>query len=230
MNTIILRYFALTGTLLFGLFASGFSQGISDDLRIGINELISEAYQAAAVEFPCKVKTRGKAKMLRWEDVDKCLNNANDRVDWEELSEKLQALRQSNRFQTFDVNSAIESALSAKAIPYESVFRVKEIESLMPLSNSMLKYLPPDSLMDLPVYDKAGDRVGTFAGVYSYERSGGLAMANRFRMSLFQYTDPSGTIQTPTGKLLMDSYGVPWKGVLKQPGFRLPSDKLIPQR
>lgn len=226
----ILCYFVLTGTLLFGFYASGFSQSASDAMQTEIDELISEAYQTASIKFPCKLKTRGKAKMLRWEDADKCLNSANDRVDWEELSGKLRSMRQNNGFQTFDINSAIEAALSAHSIPYEKIFRVKEIEALLPLSNSVLKYLPPASLMDLPVYDKSGDRVGTFAGVYSYERSGGLAMANRFRMSLFQYTDPSGTIQTPTGKLLMDSYGVPWKGVLKQPGFRLPSDKLIPQR
>jgi hypothetical protein len=30
---------------------------------------------------PCKVKTRGKAKMLHWQQVDECLNGANDRID-----------------------------------------------------------------------------------------------------------------------------------------------------
>ena len=226
----ILGCFRLTILALFGFFASGYGQNPSDSLQAEIEELISEAYQTAAIKFPCKVKTRGKAKMLRWEDVDKCLNSANDRVDWEELSEKLQAMRKKNRFQTIDMISMIESSLSAQALPFEKVLRVKEIEALLPLSNSMLKYLPPDSLMDLPVYDTSGDRVGFFSGVYSYERSGGLAMANRFRISLFQYADTNGEMQTPTGKLLMDSYGIPWKGALKQPGFRLPSDKLILER
>jgi hypothetical protein len=226
----ILRYFALASMLLIVFSASSYSQSTSDDLRAEIDGLISDAYRSAAVKFPCKLKTRGKAKMLRWENVDKCLNNANDRIDWDKLSEKLQAIREKNRFPMINVNSAIEFSLSEHAIPFEKAFRVREIEALLPLTNSMLKYLPSDSLMNLPVYDKSGERVGYFSGVYSYERSGGLAMANSFRMSLFQYTDLSGEIQTPSDKLLMDSYGVPWKGALKQAGFRLPSDKLIPER
>lgn len=223
----ILGYFAFTCIILSGLFTSGYSQSSAADLQAEVDELISEAYQTAAAKFPCKLKTRGKAKMLHWEAVDKCLNNANDRVDWEMLSEKLQTMRKNKGFQTFEMNSAIESSLSTHAIPFEKVFRVKDMKALLPLSNSMLKFLPSDSLMDLPVYDNSGDRVGSFSGVYSYERSGGLMAANSFKISLFQYTDLKGKIQAPTGRLLMDSYGVPWKGALKQPGFRLPSDKLI---
>lgn len=225
-------YFALTGMLLFYFLAFGYGQSSTDAVRTQVDELISEAYQSATIKFPCKLKTRGKPKMLRWEDADKCLNHANDRVDWEELSAKLHAIRESYGLQAIDMISAIESSLTAQAIPFEKIFRVKEkdIEALLPLSNSLLKYLPSDSLMDFPIYSKEGDRVGSFSGVYSYERSGGLAMANSFRISLFQYTDQNGRIQAPTGRLLMDSYGVPWKGALKQPGFRLPSDKLVPER
>jgi len=226
----ILGCFRLTILALFGFFASGYGQNPSDSLQAEIEELISEAYQTAAIKFPCKVKTRGKAKMLRWEDVDKCLNNASNRVDWEELSEKLQAIRENSGAHTFDMISEIESSLSTHAIPFEKIFRVKEIEALLPLSNSMLKFLPSDSLMDLPVYDNSGERVGSFSGVYSYERSGGLMVANSFKISVFQYTDLNGRMQAPIGKLLMDSYGVPWKGALKQSGFRLPPDKLIPER
>ncbi len=227
----ILGYFALTGILLFCFSALGYSQISSVTVQAQIDKLISEAYQSATIKFPCKLKARGKPKMLRWEDADKCLNHANDRVDWEELSAKLHSIRESYGLQGVDMISAIESSLTAKAIPFEKIFSVKEkdIEALLPLSNSLLKYLPSDSLMDLPVYSREGDRVGSFSGVYSYERSGGLAIANSFKISLFQYTDQNGRVQAPTGRLLMDSYGIPWKGALKQPGFRLPSDKLIPK-
>jgi len=225
------RYFALTSTLLLYFSAFGYGQNLSVRAQVQIDELISAAYQSAAIKFPCNLKARGKPKMLRWEDADKCLNLANDRVDWEELSAKLQSIRESYELQAFDIISAIESSVTAKAIPFEKVFSVKEkdMEAFLPLSNSLLKYLPSGSLMDLPVYTKEGDRVGSFSGVYSYERSGGLAMANSFKISLFQYTDQNGRVQAPTGRLLMDSYGVPWKGALKQPGFRLPSDELIPK-
>jgi hypothetical protein len=225
------HYLALAGMLLLCLSAFGYGQNLSVGAQVQIDELISAAYQSAAIKFPCKLKARGKPKMLRWEDADKCLNLANDRIDWEELAAKLQSVRESYGLQAFDMISAIESSVAAKAIPFEKIFSVKEkdIEALLPLSNSLLKYLPSDSLMDLPVYTKDGDRVGSFSGVYSYERSGGLAMANSFNISLFQYTDQNGRVQAPTGRLLLDSYGVPWKGALKQPGFRLPSDKLIPK-
>ena len=180
----ILGYIALISLLLFGFFTSGYGQNSSDDLQAEIDALISEAYQSAVIKFPCKLKTRGKPKMLRWEDADRCLNEANNRVDWEGLSKRLQAIGKSNGYQTFDMISAIESSLSTHAIPFEKVFSVKEIEALLSLSNSLLKYLPSDSLMDLPVYNKSGDRVGSFSGVYSYERSGGLVIANSFKISL----------------------------------------------
>ena len=223
----IFRYLNLAGVLLSVFFASAYGQNPPDDLQSGIDALISEAYRSAATNFPCKLKTRGKAKMLRWENVDKCLNDARNRVDWAELSGKLQAIREGRKFQTFDINSAIESSLAAHAIPFEKIFRVKEMKALLPLSNSLLKFLPPDSLMDLPVYDKSGERVGSFSGLYKYDRSGGLSMANSFTMTLFQYTDLKGRIQTPAGRLLLDSYGVPWKEAMSQPGFRLPSEDLI---
>jgi hypothetical protein len=224
-------YFALTGMLLFCFSAFGYGQSPSVAVQVQIDELIAEAYQSATIKFPCKLKARGKPKMLRWEDADKCMNQASDRVDWEEISVRLQSIRESYGLQAVDLISAVESSLTEQEIPFEKVFQVKEkdIEALLPLSNSLLKYLPSESLMDLPVYSKEGDRVGSFSGVYSYERSGGLAMANSFKISLFQYTDQNGRVQAPTGRLLMDSYGVPWKGALKQPGFRLPSDKLIPK-
>ncbi len=224
-------YFALAGILLFCFCAFGYGQIPSVAVQVQIDEVIAEAYQSATIKFPCKLKARGKPKMLRWEDADKCMNQASDRVDWEEISARLQSIRESYGLQAVDLISAIESSLTGQEIPFEKIFQVqdKDIEALLPLSNSLLKYLPSDSLMDLPVYSKEGDRVGSFSGVYSYERSGGLAMANSFKISLFQYTDQNGRIQAPTGRLLMDSYGVPWKGALKQPGFRLPSDKLIPK-
>ena len=43
----------------------------------------------------------------------------------------------------------------------------------------------PSTITGLPVTDKVGHQVGSFTGVYSYERSGGLASANMFRYSLY---------------------------------------------
>ena len=62
-------YFALTSLLVFDFFASGNGQISSDDMQTEVYDLISEAYQSATIKFPCKLKTRNKPKMLRWEDV-----------------------------------------------------------------------------------------------------------------------------------------------------------------
>ena len=199
-------------------------------MQKGIDEVVSSAYQTASARFPCKLRAHGASKMLKWQTVDGCLNDAYNSVDWSELSERIVKLRQRAGSLAGEMPAMIESSLTAHALPYEKVFVVSNEEALLPLTNSILKFLPPDSLMDLPVFEKAaGKRIGTFAGVYAYDKGGGLAAANTYRMSVFQYTDLKGTIQTPTteNRLLLDSYGVPWKGAVSQPGFRLLSDKLI---
>jgi hypothetical protein len=220
---------AMACVFLAGCSAPLYGQGSLEDLRAGIDDLAAAAYRSALEAFPCKLKTRGKAKMLRWQDVDKCLNNAHNKVDWESLSRRLQDIRKKGRYEKFEIVDAVESAMADRAISYDKIFLVKEEKALLPLSNSVLKFLPVDSLLDLPVYDKSGEHVGTFSGVYQYERAGGLLAANEFQISVFQYMDFKGNMQVPTPKLLLDSYGVPWKKAASQPGFRLPVDDIIPK-
>ena len=68
-------------------------QTVPTAVRQRIGTLVAGAYQEAAEAFPCKVKTRGKPRMLRWQDVDKCVNNAATGVSWEKLSSDLQTVR-----------------------------------------------------------------------------------------------------------------------------------------
>ena len=133
---------------------------------------------------------------LRWQDVDGCLNEAYGRVDWDSLSRQLQELREKGGYSQDDLASAVESSLSAHAMTYGKVLKPKNIEALLPLSNSVLKYLPEDSLLDYPVFDKSGIKMGAFSGVYSFEKPGGLTGANTFRMTIFQYTDFGGEIRS----------------------------------
>jgi hypothetical protein len=205
------------------------AQSLSSELQKGVDDIVTGAYKTASAEFPCKVGSHGKYHMLKWQTIDGCLNDAYNRVDWTELSESVSKLRDRAGSLAGEIPAMIETSLTAHAIPYDKVFLVKDTEALLPLTNSVLKFLPPDSLMDLPVYENTGGRIGTFSGVYTYDKSGGLAAANSYRMAIFQYTDLKGEVQTPSGvnRLLLDSYGVPWKGALSQPGFRLYSDKLI---
>ncbi len=204
-----------------------FSQEVPKDVRDRIDELISAAYATAEEQFPCKVKPAGKAKIARWQDVDRCLNSAAGRVDWEDLTKKLESIRASSgRVSRAEFTDAVEASLSAHALLFEKVFLIKNEKALIPLTNSLLRFLPADSLRDLPVFDNTGARIGTFAGVYTFERAGALASANTYRLTLFQYADPNGNVHAASDRLLLDSYGVPWSAARQQRGFRLTSERL----
>jgi hypothetical protein len=220
-----LQLLALAGVLIAAL-ANGRTP--SSDLKAKIDTMVSAAYKAASVKFPCTLKTQGTAKILSWQTVSKCLNAANDRVQWEDLSLQIQEIRKERRYQDAEIYSALESSLSAHAIPYSEVFQVKDAEALLPLSSSLLKFLPADSLQDLPVYDGEGARIGTFAGIFVVEKVGDYS-GRTLKHARFQYTDPSGGMHTPSEQLLMDSYAIRWKEAKPQPGFRLPSDGFIPK-
>jgi hypothetical protein len=201
-----------------------FAQRPSAGLEVKVEAIVAKAYESALVGLPCKVKTRGKAKMLRWEDVDRCLNEAESRVDWESLRGEIERLGGSAN----EAASLADASMAARALAYDKLFVVRSEQAHLPLTNSVLKFLPADSLANLPVVDRDGKQVGTFLGTYSYERAGGLASANTYRLTLFQYSDLNGNLQSAPDKLLLDAYGVPWKEAAAQRGFRLRIERLFP--
>jgi hypothetical protein len=205
--------------------AAGFCQSLPGDLQKQVDAVVQEAYQSATAKFPCELKARGKPKMLRWQSTDKCLNLAYERVDWEYISRRLQEIQEKGRNEPADFLSAVEASLSAHAVIYDKVFKVKDDKALLPLSNSVLKFLPADSLMDLPVTDKTGKKIGTFSGMYTFEKMGEIS-GTKQRHSLFQYKDVNGDMQSSSDRLLLDSFGVSWKEAVQQRGFRLPADKI----
>lgn len=210
--------------------SAAYCSDLPKEASAAIDAAVLSAYRAAAAGFPCEIKGRGKPKMMRWEQVDECLNDAANKVDWPALSRQIESLRSNTEgVSTSDWDAAIDASLSEHALLYESVFVVKAAGILLPLTNSLLRFLPADSLTGLAVSDKVGNQVGTFTGVYSYERSGGLASANMFRLVLFQYTDRNGNVQSASDRLLLDSYGVPWSEARSRKGFRLTREKLTPQ-
>jgi hypothetical protein len=194
-------------------------------VRKKVDAVILEAFESASVKLPCKIKTTGKPKMLRWQSVDQCLSDAYEQVNWDSVSRRLREIRDGARIEKPDFLSVIEASLSAQALTYDRLFLVKEKDALLPLTNSILKYLPADSLMDVPVYAKSGTRMGNFAGVYAFEKMGEIS-GTRQRHSLFQYTDLKGKIQSSTERLLLDSFGVYWNEAKSQRGFRFPMDKI----
>ena len=222
---ILLRSIILSFIFCCSFTPSGFGQDAPSVLRTKVDAVVASAYKSASVKFPCKLKARGKAKILRWQDLGKCVNGAYDRVDWDALSVQLQKIQKNSRYDVDEMYAVIEESLTAHAVRFDEVFRVKDEKALLPLSNSLLKFLPPGSLLDLRVYDKSGTHIGAFAGVYTFEKYGQIS-GSKYTQSLFQYTNIDGNIRTPTDKLLLDNFGIPWKDAASQPGFRLPADKL----
>src|SRR5213593_4775563 len=95
-STVYLRssiFYPLSFILVISALAIASGQDPPAELKNKIDASIQTAYQTAVAHFPCKVGTRGKPKMLRWEQVDRCLNDAAGRVDWEGLRGQLAELR-----------------------------------------------------------------------------------------------------------------------------------------
>lgn len=233
MNMMTLRMWLgriLWTGIAIGFYAAGIpAQDLSSEFGAKVDSLIVNAYQTAAQEFPCKPDTGGNPRMIDWKDLEKCLNAADDRINWDSLAGQIETLRQEQGLQREDVTSIVESALSAHAIPYDRVLTVKKKDALLPLSNTVLKFLPEESLKGLPVYDRRlKKQIGTFFSSFTYEKSGGLSAANTYKLSLFQYTDLKGNLQAPmlNNRLLLDSFGVPWKDASSRLGFRLTSNRL----
>ena len=203
------------------------SQSPSAGAKSQVDAVILKAYQSASHSLPCKVKSGGKPKMMRWQDVGKCLSDAYEDVDWDDISRQIQSVRREFGLQAGEVLDLAEKSLGSHALPFDKVFVVKDTRALLPLSNSLLKFLPENSLQGLPVTDKALKKeVGTFSGLYLFEKAGEIS-GNPSRLVLFQYTDSKGNIHSASQRLLLDSFGVPWKDAMSQPGFRFPSEKIV---
>ncbi len=201
----------------------------SPEFEATIDSLVQAAYQTAAAGFPCKVNAGGSPRMIRWQDIETCLNDAEDRVDWERLAAEIESVRLREGALREEASAVVASALDAHVLPYSRVFTVGKKDALLPLSNTVLKFLPEASLKDLPVFDRRlKKQIGTFVERFTYEKSGGLSASNTYKLSLFQYADLEGDLQAPAlnNRLLLDSYGVPWEDASSRPGFRLTATRL----
>jgi hypothetical protein len=204
-----------------------FAQSLPRDIQGKMDALVMQAYQSAETALPCKIKSRGKQRMLRWEEVDRCVNDAAAKVDWEVLAQEMTSLRSAaGGLSAGEFSAAVNASFAGHALVFEKVFAVKDEKALLPLTNSLLRFLSADALQDVPVFDKTGIKVGAFAGVYSFERTGSLAASNTYTLVMFQYIDSNGKNQSAPDRLLLDSFGVPWREASSQRGFRLPSEKL----
>jgi hypothetical protein len=197
------------------------------DIKGKIDAILSPAFDSAVTSFPCKIGTTGKPKIGKWQEVDECLSKAVSKIDWKVLTLKLKELRDGTRgISAPEFDSTVAGVLALHVLPFDKVFLFKDPKTLLPLTNSVLRFLPSDSMKDAPVYEKTGTLLGSFTGVYTYERSGGSGTGSRYRLSLFEYSDRNGESRSVSDRLLLDSYGIPWKEAAGQLGFRLSADQL----
>jgi hypothetical protein len=212
--------------LLWLCLSPGAAGQISKEVVEKIDATVASAYQIAAAKLPCKVSAALKTHVMDWKEVDKCMEQARQRIDWDQFSARLKELRPANVSEG-DFAAAAENSLTRQALPYNKVFRVKNAAAFLPLTNSILKYVPRNSLADQPVFIPGGKQsIGIFAGVFFFERASALASGATYRLALFQYVDSQGMMQTPSDKLLLDSYCISWAKIESQPGFRFPVEML----
>ena len=136
------------------------------------------------MKLPKKLKTRGKPKVLKWEDVDGVLN---------------------------DVDKKLQD--DACSVTFDQLFSSKNEDAYFPLTNSVIRLVPEASLKGLKVFNNEGDELGTFAGKVRYERTGGLYARSSYVLYYFQFEDSNGQLQSVGGQsshLLLDRFTVSW--------------------
>ena len=133
------------------------------------------------MKLPQKLKTRGKPKVLKWEDIDKTLNS-------------------------------VDQALQGKScsFTFAQLFSTKQEEARFPLTNSVIRLVPEESLANLKVFTREGDELGKYVGRVRYERSGGLYARDSYSLFYFQYEDLEGGTESVGSRLLLDEFTVPW--------------------
>lgn len=147
------------------------------------NALAQECEQIATeLDIPVKLKTRGKPRIGKWEKVDEVLND---------LGQRLETV--------------------ACEFSFGDLFRnKKEDEMLFPLTNTVLRTVPEESLVGVEVLNQEGEALGTYSNRVPYERSGGLQLKESYTTYYFQILDSAEKLQSVGHQLLLDTYVVRW--------------------
>ena len=136
------------------------------------------------LKVPAKLKTRGKPKRGRWENVDKVVTRVREAVEDQECS-----------------------------LTLEQLFRVRRQELFFPLTNNVLRTVPEESLHGVSVYSNDGERLGEFSNIVPYHRSGGLYAVKGYTLHYFQYKDEEGSLHSSGTDLLLDNFLLKWSEI-----------------
>ena len=133
------------------------------------------------LKVPAKLKTRGKPKRARWENVDKVITRVREAVEDKDCS-----------------------------LTLEQLFRVRRQEIFFPLTNNVLRTVPEESLQGVSIYSNDGERLGEFSNIVPYHRSGGLYAVKGYTLHYFQYKDQEGGLHSSGTDLLLDNFLLKW--------------------
>ena len=136
------------------------------------------------LKVPAKLKTRGKPKRGRWENVDKVITRVREAVQDQDCS-----------------------------LTPAQLFRVRRQELFFPLTNNVLRTVPEESLHGVSIYSNDGERLGEFSNIVPYHRSGGLYAVKGYTLHYFQYKDEEGSLHSSGTDLLLDNFLLKWSEI-----------------
>ena len=142
---------------------------------------------AKQLKLPVKLKTRGKPRRARWEQVDKALNEL----------------------------YAVAKNKSCSFV-FSEVFSTRREDLYIPVTNSLVRLVPETSLEGLPIFYKSGEKLGEYVGRVMYERTGNLQFSRSYKLYYFQFKDSRGELQSAGSQLLLDDYLVRWSQLKDQ--------------
>ncbi len=142
------------------------------------------------MKLPRKLKTRGKPRMGRWEVVDKTLN---------ELSQRLQG--------------------KSCRLTFGQIFDNGRDDVLFPLTNTVVRIVPEESLSGLTVITREGNELGPYQGRVRFDRSGGLYALDKYTLYYFQYRGSDSQVHAAGTRLLLDEFGVRWSELRNRVAF-----------
>ncbi|MBP7864738.1 MAG: hypothetical protein KA419_02215 [Acidobacteria bacterium] len=104
-------------------------------------------------------------------------------------------------------------------LTFADLFAVETSDTLLPLTNTVVRLAPEVSLEGLPVRDEKGGVLGKYRYKYSYSRSG----EQRYTLWFFQYETAEGRLQQTGNALLLDRYAARWSELKDRVLLSLPA-------
>ena len=128
--------------------------------------------QLAGMGMPLRVKVSGKRRAAKWGRVNKILG---------------EYLFESTRLKGCDVS-------------FQEVFSLARYDAYFPVLSNLLRLVPEESLIGVPVYSQDGTLMGHFENVVTFEKRGNY----NYNSYYFQFRDQDDELQSAGKPSLID--------------------------